>query len=145
MFPALSEVMSYTNPHAITSYKLSFPEKKDKAEVFFTELLKYLWLCKKHEYDLKLNPDDENLKFLLVMHQEMRDIDDMWHGFILFTKEYMSFCDKYFDSFIHHVPNLNIDIPQTPEQFEKDLFKYLSYVYDHLGEETVRLWFKDYV
>lgn len=30
--------------------------------------------------------------------------DDLWHEFILYTREYKSFCDKAFGAFLHHTP-----------------------------------------
>lgn len=30
--------------------------------------------------------------------------DDLWHEFILYTKQYQSFCDKAFGRFLHHTP-----------------------------------------
>ena len=31
-------------------------------------------------------------------------VDDLWHEFILFTREYKSFCDRAFGAFLHHTP-----------------------------------------
>jgi len=31
-------------------------------------------------------------------------IDEVWHAFILFTREYADFCQAVFGEFIHHVP-----------------------------------------
>jgi|GEM_PF-3572311 len=32
------------------------------------------------------------------------DVDVLWHHFILSTRDYMYFCFKYFDRYIHHTP-----------------------------------------
>lgn len=32
-------------------------------------------------------------------------VDEVWHAFILFTKDYTAFCDDVFGRFIHHAPN----------------------------------------
>ncbi|HMK09486.1 MAG TPA: hypothetical protein VK449_10695 [Anaerolineales bacterium] len=32
------------------------------------------------------------------------EVDDVWHDFILFTREYAEFCQTAFGTFIHHVP-----------------------------------------
>lgn len=32
-------------------------------------------------------------------------VDDVWHEFILHTKEYAKFCEQYLGFFLHHVPN----------------------------------------
>jgi hypothetical protein len=31
-------------------------------------------------------------------------VDEVWHSFILFTREYAAFCQEAFGQFIHHVP-----------------------------------------
>ena len=41
---------------------------------------------------------------------------------------------------MHHSPNVVGGEP-TGEVYETELSRYLSYIYDHLGEETVRKWF----
>jgi len=32
------------------------------------------------------------------------EVDEVWHTFILFTREYAAFCREAFGEFIHHVP-----------------------------------------
>jgi hypothetical protein len=32
------------------------------------------------------------------------EVDEVWHAFILFTREYAAFCQEAFGVFIHHVP-----------------------------------------
>jgi len=31
-------------------------------------------------------------------------VDDMWHTFLLFTRDYQSFCNDYLGRFVHHQP-----------------------------------------
>lgn len=33
-----------------------------------------------------------------------KELDGVWHTFILFTKDYYSFCNNYLGSFVHHIP-----------------------------------------
>ena len=33
-----------------------------------------------------------------------RDVDEVWHTFILFTSDYAAFCEEVFGSFLHHQP-----------------------------------------
>jgi hypothetical protein len=40
-------------------------------------------------------------------------IDEVWHQFILFTREYGAFCQRYFCSYVHHSPS---NAPQPKEQ-----------------------------
>jgi hypothetical protein len=34
--------------------------------------------------------------------------DDLWHEFILFTRDYQSFCDQAFGQFLHHTPAVKL-------------------------------------
>ncbi|MBU0688108.1 MAG: hypothetical protein KJ850_11225 [Gammaproteobacteria bacterium] len=38
-------------------------------------------------------------------------VDDLWHDFILFTRNYERFCDKAFGRFLHHTP---VEAMSTP-------------------------------
>jgi hypothetical protein len=42
-----------------------------------------------------------------------QEIDEVWHNFILFTREYAEFCDKVCGKIIHHRPNTSRR-PQLP-------------------------------
>ena len=33
-------------------------------------------------------------------------VDEVWHTFILFTRDYMSFCEEVFGHYLHHQPSL---------------------------------------
>ena len=37
-------------------------------------------------------------------------IDEVWHQFILFTREYHSFCETFYGEYLHHSPN----VPSRP-------------------------------
>jgi hypothetical protein len=141
VLPSLNEILTYRHPGVLKNFSLGLPELADRAEELFDDMLRFLWLTKQHEIDLLARPDDEALQFLFVMHEEMRDIDSMWHVFILHTHDYMAFCDRFFGSYMHHEPGIADSHPQSPADFETDLGKLLSYVYDTLGEATVRRWF----
>lgn len=142
VLPELSFLLSYRPETVLQRYQKDFPNNKFSSEIAFRELLKYLWLSQKHQLDIQAQPDNKNLKFLFTIHSEMKEIDDMWHTFILFTHEYADFSKKYFSTFIHHVPNTE-KRDSVGDGYELELTNYLSYIYDNLGEETVRLWFNE--
>lgn len=141
ILPTLEELGQYKNPYLIERYNKDHPDNKMPAEQALTEILKYFWLCQKQKFDLEQSPNDERLQFDCAVHKDMNEIDDMWHTFILFTVDYMNFCDQYFGEFIHHQPNTSDEAQLDDEAYAKDLTKYLSYIYDELGEQTVRTWF----
>lgn len=71
----------------------------------------------------------------------MSDIDNMWHIFLLFTLDYQNFCKDYLRGiFFHHIPATS-KIEMSKDEYELDLSRFLSYVYDNLGEETLTKWF----
>nr|BFD41414.1 hypothetical protein FFPRI1PSEUD_29130 [Pseudomonas sp. FFPRI_1] len=41
-------------------------------------------------------------------------VDDLWHEFILHTRDYQAFCDKAFGQFLHHTPAASLR--QNPAQ-----------------------------
>src|SRR5579864_3397426 len=108
-------------------------------------MLKYLWLAKKHERDSINHPEDEQLPPRCGMLFSMREIDDMWHEFILFTRDYTDFCQQYFGEYVHHLPNLFDNMPRSGEEILNEIEKLIPYVYDNLGEETVRIWYAPYL
>lgn len=71
-------------------FKASKIKSKEEFEEAFLELKKYFILNEVSEKPLGMSS---------------KLIDDVWHQFILFTKEYHSFCHRFFGGYIHHVPN----------------------------------------
>jgi hypothetical protein len=143
--PALDVVLSYRHPEVVASYRRNHPASRSRADSLFTEMLRFLWLSQKHAREFRDNPGDESLNFSLVMHEEMREIDNMWHSFILYTKDYTDFCLEKFGEYLHHEPDIATKNPQSLWKFKADLEKFLSYAYDELGEETVRAWFAQHL
>jgi hypothetical protein len=43
-------------------------------------------------------------------------VDEVWHAFILFTREYADFCQDIFGEFIHHVPRTSRTPSGTPRE-----------------------------
>ncbi len=140
----LAKALSYSNARLLERYKRNHPNNRLPAENALDELIKYLWLCAKHRQDRSTFPDNEDLNFPCNMYPEMKEIDDMWHTFLLFTQDYQDFCYTYLGHFIHHLPKNPNDIV-VPEVFEVELSRFLSYVYDCLGEETLRTWFAEHL
>lgn len=133
MLPELKTLMSYKNQAVLDRYKKDFPNNILSGEESFTQLMKFMWLALKAQADGKT--------FTCAIHEEMLEIDHMWHTFILFTRDYQHFCEKYLGNFFHHSPNTELESKLSDEEYETELTEYLSYIYDHLGEETVRVWF----
>ena len=145
MLPPLEKVLAYKNPHVLKLYNQNYPNNKLSAEDAFEEALKYIWLTQKHKEDQINFPEDETIPHRCVMLRSMQEIDEMWHEFILFTEDYTQFCLEHFGEYVHHMPNLFDTMPISEEEMNAEINKLLPYIYDHLGEKTMRNWFMMYL
>ena len=143
--PQLETVLEYKNPNVLKLYQQNYPHNQLSAEQAFEEALKYIWLTQKHHLDKKNNPQDETIPERCVMLRSMQEIDQMWHEFILFTEDYTQFCLTYFGEYVHHMPNLFDTMPISKEEMDSEIAKLLPYIYDHLGEKSMRSWFAMYL
>ncbi|ELR70302.1 hypothetical protein C900_03987 [Fulvivirga imtechensis AK7] len=140
----LIEALECENETAIVEgfmerYNVSYEEAVD----IFTETKKWLWLASKtSEEDTPLFID----KPLLI-------IDEMWHTFILHTKQYYKFCLQNFRRFVHHQPTpprekikAEKELLKNPtkalQRQEERLSRQYSFIYDHLGPETLLKWYE---
>lgn len=143
MHPDLKHLLNYKNNKIIARYHVDYPHATMPAEEAWQELMKFIWLCHKHKADKLSFPNDETLDFYCVIHIEMADIDNMWHTFLLFTRDYHEFCHTHLNGvFFHHDPLPEQNTPASEELYSLELSRYLSYIHDHLGEETLLKWFR---
>ncbi|MBO0880719.1 MAG: hypothetical protein J2P17_10325, partial [Mycobacterium sp.] len=61
-------------------------------------------------------------------------VDIGWHTFILYTKDYASFCNRVAGRFIHHEPNDNPEAKQRPGGIKRtiEVMKALQLPYDEM-------------
>jgi len=133
----LNEILQYKNNKVIQRFLNLFNVDQKEAEDIFTETLKYLYLS---AYTENKRKEDATLPSLGITHQ-MLIIDEMWHAFILTTRDYQEFCDTYLDQFVHHPPaayGRNRDASNVEKESE-DFSQTVSYIYDVLGEKTVQI------
>lgn len=62
---------------------------EEEARVYFTEMLRFLDLA--HTADGPVTPS--------------KLIDEAWHTFMLFSREYTRYCQERFNQYIHHQPD----------------------------------------
>jgi hypothetical protein len=75
--------------HVIRDFAVSSGISTSHAEVVTRELQKFLCLCA-----------TSSQRFV-----PSAAVDEMWHEFILHTRDYAEFCTRNFRRFIHHVPD----------------------------------------
>lgn len=143
MIPELTNLMKFKNNKIIARYHQDYPHSKLSPEESWLELMRYIWLCHKHWADKRRLPEDKALDFNCVIHSEMQDIDNMWHTFLLFTRDYQQFCLECLGGvFFHHEPQEQEE-QMNEDMYEEELTRYLSYIYDNLGRDTLIKWFGD--
>ena len=62
-----------------------------------------------------------NKKFVAMPSQV---VDDLWHEFILFTRQYQSFCKQAFNRYLHHTPAEAMQDKNAPSEGIKRTWKY---------------------
>ena len=43
-----------------------------------------------------------------AMPGNIKEVDDLWHVYLLYTNEYSFFCNKFFGRFIRHIPDNSV-------------------------------------
>lgn len=136
----LQAMLPYRNENIISRFTDLLDVSTEEAEDIFEETKKFLYLCQL--------PD-------IFISDDLLIIDEMWHNFILFTKEYHRFCLQHFERYFHHLPaskqekeaatqKMLQDPIASKEAFNNKMRHLMGATYDQLGEATVVKWFQVY-
>lgn len=107
----------------------------------FSELKKWLWISAESILDRK---EGRNAPVLFI-DEPLLIIDIVWHEFILFTKDYKDFTENLLGVFVHHQPaDPNSSNLMRREEFLLLVEDQYSYIYDKLGESTLKKWYQLY-
>ena len=143
--PLLEDVLNYENENVLSAFLLKYRVTKNEALDIFHETKKFLWVFAKAENEQQVFSVDVNMLM----------IDEMWHNFILCTPQYVEFCQHYFGNYIHHrsLTRDHVDKLESNMQNFQDKMTALheeitratySYVYDHLGAQTLVKWYEEF-
>ena len=89
VLPSVEAALVFPMQHVITRYQKREGVSLEAATLHEREIKRYLFLCAKYP----------NERWPMV-----KAIDELWHTFIIFTKDYQAFCTKLGVLFIHHQP-----------------------------------------
>jgi hypothetical protein len=144
--PPLARVLGYKNPEVVSKFRSQFSVSEEHALELFQDMKRWLWLCA-CSAAVPRAPAMRVFDPIVMM-------DEMWHTFILFTKDYEKFCLRFFGYYIHHAPSApmekhartarpgNAKAAQARER--ASLKRMYSFMYDCLGQEVLTRWYKDY-
>jgi hypothetical protein len=93
-YPELVRVLRYDNRAVVARYVKEFSLSNREAELLFDDVKRFLWL-----------------NFVSGVIAPPPKIDEAWHIFIIFTKDYAEFCQTIFGRFMHHRPRRPEDPP----------------------------------
>jgi hypothetical protein len=83
---------------------------QEEAWELFTEVKRYL---------VMIESDHDHVYPLFALR-----VDEVWHQFVLFSKEYAAFCERFFGRFLHHYPSNapgGDSIKRTPEATQGEM------------------------
>ena len=142
----LKEATAYQNDLVVDRFIGMYEIPGDEAEIIFRETKKWLWLCATANHERRNGCSVPRL----VIDNHLLFIDEMWHNFILFTKEYHEYCRNNFGFYVHHKPTPErikeqlrgeMELDSGFEEIMKLRKEQYSYIYDKLGSETLDLWY----
>jgi hypothetical protein len=133
----LDEVLAYCHPGVIRRFCDEQDVSYERGEEVFQETLKWLYLCYRYAME-------EPEGFVCSMHPEILLLDEMWHCFVLYTRDYADFCENNFGFFLHHQPiNDGEGEPLSDEEIAAQLTAQFSFVHRVLGEGTLLAWYEE--
>lgn len=149
MKSTLEQLKLYKNKAVVERFLETWEVPSDEGNEIFEETKKWLWLS---AYNKQLGKN----RITLAISPSIKLLDEMWHTFILFTKDYHDFCQKYFGDYLHHFPTARSEYNQTITEYEhspetviernRQLFaEQYSLIYDLLGEDTLVKWYGEYL
>lgn len=152
----LAEVQAYRFDAAVQRLVVDHSITRRDAELLFANTLKMLWLMAHHRAErYSSGAVSPNFPSTIFVYEPMLPLDEGWHTFILFTKEYSDFCKNFLGGYLHHAPTTAEDSARDQTLFDVDPDGFLnkreqeirnqcSYIVKGLGPETLRLWFDDF-
>jgi hypothetical protein len=139
-----TQALSYQNEEIVASFRRTYDVSLEEAQQLFEDTKKWLWLCGTRPRSMRL-----------TVFGPMKLLDEMWHTFILFTREYTEYCMENFGFYVHHAPTTRAEADQyrqraavNPEEtharLREERREMMLLVHDELGEDTLRRWFGEY-
>ncbi|QMT61252.1 hypothetical protein [Legionella sp. PC997] len=121
----LSELLGYKNNTVVKHFCSHHPNfSEPEGQALFADLLAWMWL---NVHRAKQGKKTYLFGPLLIL-------DELWHTFILHTRDYVDFSMRYFDCYFHH------DVEPSGQEHvmeEVELTDYLQDCFAYLGSEWV--------
>lgn len=136
---ALDKVHAYQHDDFVLALEKKLQLTRTDAVALFGDLKTYLWLSAQRiqDHDHRLVPTSD-----IRIDDDLYLLDEAWHLFLQYTRDYAEFCQAHFGFFLHHEPVTEKDREEISLDQRRDQFReQLSWIYDRAGRETVERWF----
>lgn len=130
---AVPDIIHYRNPTVIDYFSKKNPQySPEECQQLFTDLMAW--------FKLKSIRHQANKKTWLF--GPLLLIDEMWHSFILHTREYCKFSQQFFNEYLHHdIEPIGLEHHLSPEE----LADFLNDSFEYLGEDWVMRYFSKFL
>lgn len=122
----LERLKEYKHPDLLKRFAKDFGVSVSEAALLFEDTKEWLYLVSRHGE--------------LPLPIQLTIIDEVWHTFLLFNRDYDEFCKDYLGGAVHHIPE---DAETIEKQTSYNLRDFVTLVYDELGEQTAIRWIRD--
>lgn len=121
-------VLRFEAPYLIEKLlKNHIAQTPEEAEALFEEAKKYLILC--------------HLDSGAPWNMYSTRVDEAWHQFVLFTRQYTEFCHRYFGKFLHHNPSNDPTVAEAPQENQTTFSEFETRYEEVFGEPLPEIWF----
>jgi hypothetical protein len=121
-------VLRFEAPYLIEKLlKNHIAQTPAEAEALFAEAKKYLVLC--------------HLDSGALWGMYSTRVDEAWHQFVLFTRQYTDFCQRFFGKFLHHNPSNDPAVAETLDENPSTFGDFSSRYEEVFGEPLPDIWF----
>lgn len=110
----ITYVLRYKNDAVLARIQKELELSDADARILFDDMLRFLWLCGTKKGEGLVPPPP---------------IDEAWHEFIMFMRDYEEFCEKYFGRLLYHRPNR----PEDPPRNGTEVPNSVAVFSEHLG------------
>lgn len=137
----LDALLAYRHDETILRFMDNFDITFAEGESIFREMKLLLALIARY-------PEE-----YIFTHEPFWIIDEMWHTFLMYSKDYEDFCHQHFGKMIYHAPikraqkmkiieKLETDKANTEEMLRPIVKNLYTLIHDYLGPETLIKWIK---
>lgn len=141
--PTLEQALAYENEDIPRRFLDDWVMELEDARLLFDDVKRWLFLGEQ--------PDVVEA----TIHGPLLILDEMWHNFVLFTKEYTAYCTDVYGRYLHHGPTTQREALQVEAEFAASpdaararfverRARQRDAVVRYLGVETLIRWYVDY-